>query len=300
MINPVLLKSFCTLAELGHFTRTADKLHMTQSGVSQHVRKLEESLGQTLLIRQGKKFSLTHAGNQAYQKGKQILQAMEELETSLQDDPEFEGEVSIMSPGSVGLRLYPDVLAMQQTHSKLTVDYRFAPNDSIESHLSQGLLDIGLMNKLTANPKIDAKEVAKEALVLVTPADFDDCELTSAAVSSVSWNQLKALGFIQHPDSAYQAALLLGANFPEFSHIDDIRKSGFSNQIGSILEPVSLGLGFTVLPAFAVDAFTYQNKIKRHTFPNPVNETIYLCTNREHVLPKRVMGLLARLEGWLA
>ena len=57
MINPVWLRSFCTLVEVGHFTRTAEKLHMTQSGVSQHVHKLEAHLGQQLLIRQGKKFT---------------------------------------------------------------------------------------------------------------------------------------------------------------------------------------------------------------------------------------------------
>lgn len=300
MINPILLKSFCTLVELGHFTRTADKLHMTQSGVSQHIRKLEELLGQTLIVRQGKKFSLTHAGKQVHLKGKAILQAMEELETSLQNDPEFEGEVSIMSPGSVGLRLYPEILSMQKAHSELTVDYRFAPNDSIELQLSKGMLDIGLMSRLSANPKIEVREVAKEPLVLVTPADFDGCDVSSSDASLLKWSQLKELGFIQHPDSTYQAALLLGANFPEFSHIDDIRKSGFSNQISSILEPVSLGLGFTVLPAFAVDAFAYQDKIKRHVLSNPVNETIYLCTNREHVMPKRVVALLAKLEAWLA
>ncbi len=298
MINPILLTSFCTLVELGHFTRTADKLNMTQSGVSQHIRKLEVFLGQVLLIREGKKFSLTPAGNQVYQQGKQILAAMEALETRLQDDPEFEGEVSIMSPGSVGLRLYPEVLALQQRYPRLSMDYRFAPNDSIESQLSQGELDIGLMSKLSTNPKIKSRAVAQDALVLVTPANF--INTPPSINSSICWQQLTDLGFIQHPDSAYQAALLLGTNFPEFSHIDDIRKSGFSNQIGAILEPVSLGLGFTVLPAFAVDAFAYQDKIKRHTLLNPVNETIYLCTSREHVLPKRVKGILARLEEWLA
>ncbi len=41
MINPVLLRSFCTLVEVGHFTRSADRLNMTQSGIRQHIYKLE-------------------------------------------------------------------------------------------------------------------------------------------------------------------------------------------------------------------------------------------------------------------
>ena len=62
MINPVWLRSFCTLVDVGHFTRTAEKLHMTQSGVSQHVRKLEEQLGTALFIRTTRSISLTEAG----------------------------------------------------------------------------------------------------------------------------------------------------------------------------------------------------------------------------------------------
>ncbi|HSP84641.1 MAG TPA: LysR family transcriptional regulator, partial [Psychrobacter sp.] len=62
MINTTWLRTFCTLVEIGHFTRTAERLYMTQSGVSQHIRKLESQLGIDLLIRQGKQFSLTDAG----------------------------------------------------------------------------------------------------------------------------------------------------------------------------------------------------------------------------------------------
>ncbi|MGY0583116.1 MAG: LysR family transcriptional regulator, partial [Paraglaciecola chathamensis] len=52
MINPIWLKTFCTLVDLGHFTKTADVLFMTQSGVSQQIKKLEEQLATPLLIRE--------------------------------------------------------------------------------------------------------------------------------------------------------------------------------------------------------------------------------------------------------
>ena len=79
MINPVLLRSFSMLVETGHFTRTAERLHMTQSGVSQHVRKLEQLLGQDLLVRQGKQFHLTDAGNRLYFEGREILYRLAKL-----------------------------------------------------------------------------------------------------------------------------------------------------------------------------------------------------------------------------
>ena len=69
MINPTWLKTFCTLADIGHFTQTAEVLFMTQSGVSQHIQKLENQLDTLLLIRNGKSFSLTDAGMKLHQQG---------------------------------------------------------------------------------------------------------------------------------------------------------------------------------------------------------------------------------------
>jgi DNA-binding transcriptional LysR family regulator len=45
MLNPNWLKTFVTLIDTGHFTKTAEKLFMTQPGVSQHINKLENSCG---------------------------------------------------------------------------------------------------------------------------------------------------------------------------------------------------------------------------------------------------------------
>ena len=56
MINQQWLHTFLTLVEVGHFTKTAEKLYMTQPGVSQHIKKLEELVEVPLLNRIGKRF----------------------------------------------------------------------------------------------------------------------------------------------------------------------------------------------------------------------------------------------------
>lgn len=62
MINPTWLNTFCTLVEVNHFTQTAERLYMTQSGVSQHIKKLEQQVDCALLERHGKQFTLTVQG----------------------------------------------------------------------------------------------------------------------------------------------------------------------------------------------------------------------------------------------
>ncbi len=289
MINPVWLRSFCMLCEVGHFTRTAERLHMTQSGVSQHIRKLEEHLGKPLLIRQGKQFTLSEAGERLYREAREIILSLSNLEQRVGEDPAYEGVVRVMSPGSVGLKLYPHLLELQQQHPKLVIDYRFAPNSGVEEALATHGVDIGFMTSPPTLDEISVKPIAEEALLLVTPK----------GVPAPGWEQLLQLGFIDHPDGAYHAGLLLGANYTEFQHSSLFEKKGFSNQISLILEPVSMGFGFTVLPAYAVDAFQKPQRIKTHPLSNPVSETLYLGISRHRSIPNRVSTIINEVKKWL-
>jgi DNA-binding transcriptional LysR family regulator len=286
MINPVWLRSFCTLVEVGHFTRTAENLHMTQSGVSQQVRKLEEYLGQQLLIREGKRFTLTTAGDRLYHEGQKLILSLSDLEQQVGLDPSHEGIVRVASPGSVGLKLYPHLLGLQKRYPKLVIDYRFAPNSDIEKLIAEHKVDIGIMTSLSTLSEVSLKAIAEEELLLVTPND----------ITEPSWEQLLALGFIDHPDGAYHASQLLSVNFSQFQHANQFKHSGFSNQINLILEPVSMGLGFTVLPSHAVEAFKEANKVTVHQLTHRVMESLYLGTHTNKFTPNRIKTVISEAE----
>jgi DNA-binding transcriptional LysR family regulator len=269
MINPLWLKTFCTLAEVGHFTQTADKLFMTQSGVSQHIKKLEQQLDSALLIREGKSFTLTDSGKQLYQQGNEILQSLFSLKQSITQDNEFEGVVTVKSPGSIGLKLYPYLLEIQQQHKNLIFNYEFSPNKAIETSLTEHQCDIGLMTTLAKQDKLRSEKISNEALVLITANN----------IKNINWQTLLDIGFIAHPDAAHHSHLLLSENFEEFEHVGQFKQVGFSNQISLILEPVSKGIGFTVLPIHAAKAFHKQENISIHHLTKSISEPIYLCHN---------------------
>ena len=56
------LRTFLVLAELGHMTRAAGELHLTQPAVSAQLARLEEELGQQLFDRTPRGMELTEAG----------------------------------------------------------------------------------------------------------------------------------------------------------------------------------------------------------------------------------------------
>ena len=54
-----LLRSFVSVVDAGGFTRAGERVHRTQSTVSQQIKRLEGSIGRPLLLRKGKRVSPT-------------------------------------------------------------------------------------------------------------------------------------------------------------------------------------------------------------------------------------------------
>lgn len=289
MINPVWLKTFCKLVDLGHFTQTANTLYMTQSGVSQQIKKLEEQLSTPLLIRTGKTFTLTDAGMRLYKDGLHLLHTADLLEQNVKRDDPYSGEVRFITPGSIGLVLYPFLLDLQAKHPSLHVKHAFSPNKSIERDIASREYDLGIMTQASTSPDVKAAVIGEEDLVLVT----------HKRVRTVDWPTLTTLGYVGHPDGHHHCQALLQANFSQFEHASQFKETGFSNQIGLILEPVSRGFGFSVLPLYAAKAFHAQHDIKIHYLAEPVKETLYLCQHSRVVQNQRMQYVAGEIKKWL-
>ena len=70
------LRCFCVAAECLSFKETAQKLYLTPSAVSHQIKQLEETLNQTLLIRQTRAIALTEVGARFYQAIEPVMQQL--------------------------------------------------------------------------------------------------------------------------------------------------------------------------------------------------------------------------------
>lgn len=70
---------FIEVVDQGSFTQAAEACFISQSAISQQVKALEEELGLPLLLRQGRSFSLTPAGDYFYRKAKVWLEELEQI-----------------------------------------------------------------------------------------------------------------------------------------------------------------------------------------------------------------------------
>ncbi|MBP2300727.1 LysR family transcriptional regulator [Azospirillum picis] len=289
MLNPQWVQSFTMLAEVGSFTRAAGRLGLTQAAVSQHVRHLEDRLG-PLLIRHPRGVELTPAGAALLDYGRELERADRRLKTRIAGCDTDHGEVGLITPGSVGLLLYPLLLDFQAAHRGLIIRHRFAPDGEVLEAVLGNRFELGLTTARPDDHRLATGPFTEEPLELVVPAGEEVHD----------WSDLERIGYIDHPDGQAMAARLLGRRFPRNPGVRSLPYHGFSNQIGLILEPVARGLGFTVIPRYARQAFARAEAIRVVECGAPVVDTLWLIHRAEWPLPARARQVAEHLRGRLA
>ncbi|OZI35556.1 LysR family transcriptional regulator [Bordetella genomosp. 1] len=289
MLNTQWLNTFRTVAETGGFTRAAERLDLTQAAVSQHIRHLEGELG-PLLIRRTRQIELTPAGMALLEYCNELEQADRRLHGRLADADACKGEVSLITPGSIGLALYPLLLDFQQSRPGLAVRHRFAPDqEALDGVLSKDY-EIGLVTLKPDDPRLVAEPFMEEPLELVVPAG--QCPH--------HWADLERLGFIDHPDGQAMATRLLSRRFPGNPGVRSLPVNGYSNQVALLLEPVARGLGFTVIPQHARLCYARQEALEVADCGPPVADTLWWIHRAEWPMSVRARHVIEYLHGCMA
>ncbi|MCS6209105.1 LysR family transcriptional regulator [Shewanella baltica] len=285
MINPQWLHTFAVLVEKGNFTRTAEAIGITQAAVSQHISRLEDEYG-TLFLRRPRQLEITPIGENLLTYVKDVECAQKRLQQKLIHDDAEVGDISLITPGSIGLTLFPLLIELQQAFPALNIRHRFAPDSEIVASVLANEHEIGMVTLKPSDPRINSTHFTEEPLELVVPACHKQNE----------WVDLQRLGFISHPDGEAMATRLLSRKYPSNPGIQDIPCKGFTNQISLILEPVAKGLGFTVIPQYARKAFERQQDIYVVECGSQVVDTIWLIHRAEWPLSRRAQKAIAFLK----
>ncbi|WP_376874975.1 LysR family transcriptional regulator [Albirhodobacter sp. R86504] len=279
MINGLWLETYLTLCEIGHFTRAAAAMNMTQPGVSQHIQKLELQLGTPLLTRDGKSFTPTPAGEALLVIARRRRDEERDLKSVLQNDDPDRGDVTLACSGSLALMLYPSLLDMMARAPALSIRLEAMPQTRILEGVATGAIDLGIVDHTPVHPRLIGARAGSEDLCLITPA---------TAPSVTCFADLEAIGFIGHPDGFAHADELLSLNFPrDYPGADRLRQRSFINQIGQIPEPVARGLGYTILPRSGIDTFSGRHMLKVEDLKVAVRHDLWIVQRKGRILPKR-------------
>src|SRR5947208_1952499 len=147
MLDLELLRSFVSVVDAGGFTRAGERVHRTQSTVSQQIKRLEEDVGQPLLIRSGKDVTPTEAGERLLTYARRLLSLAEEARDVL-SRPGSEGAIRIgITEDFAAYRLTKLLATFARSHPNLRLDVRSGQSLFLYRDLERGDLDLALIKR---------------------------------------------------------------------------------------------------------------------------------------------------------
>jgi DNA-binding transcriptional LysR family regulator len=147
MLDLDLLRSFVSVVDSGGFTRAGERVHRTQSTVSQQIKRLEDDFGRALLHRNGKTVTPTEDGERLLSYARRILALAEEARDVLAR-PTAEGAVRLGIPEDfAAYRLTKLLASFARSRPGIRLDVRADQSVYLRRDLERGDIDLALLKR---------------------------------------------------------------------------------------------------------------------------------------------------------
>ncbi|KJK22690.1 LysR family transcriptional regulator [Burkholderiaceae bacterium 16] len=137
------LKHLMAVADMGSFSRAAEKLHLTQSALSRSIQALEDELEGRLIDRHGKRNVLTPLGELIAKRARRMLFEEAELHRSVELFRQHNlGAIRIgLGAGPGAMLMTPFLKHMARNHPGVQVSVSLGTSDALIAQLRQRSLD---------------------------------------------------------------------------------------------------------------------------------------------------------------
>jgi DNA-binding transcriptional LysR family regulator len=240
------LKVFCDVVGRRSFSLAASENGISQSGASQIVHQLEDSLGVRLIDRSKRPFVLTAEGEVYYEGCRKLvhryLALVEEVRTLHQY---VAGRVNVASIYSVGLSYGKQLIdRFTEQYPKTTVHMEYHHPDRVYELVAEGQVDIGLVSYAQSNRSITAIRWREEPMTLVCSPHHPLAARQRVAATEV--DGLRIIGF----DRGLPIRRNIDRQLAEFGIEVDV-DSAFDN-VDTIKRAIVVNAGASFLPAPSV------------------------------------------------
>jgi DNA-binding transcriptional LysR family regulator len=233
------LRTFLAVTRYGTFSRTAEKVGLTQSAVSAQIRRLEESLGFPLFDRRGRLAVLNAAGRHTLANAGQLLKLFETLHHVPGAEEDHDARLDVGAVASVQSVVMPAALAdLHKTLPHLRVRVLPGVSLALMGEVHAGVLDAAVMFRppFAAPAELVWRPLWNEPFVLLAPAEE----------RSRDWRMLLR----QRPFVRYDRASMGGRLITQFLQAEGIvpRDVFEMDELAGIVQLVARGLGVALVP----------------------------------------------------
>jgi len=248
MMNLMHWRLVVAVADHGNITRAAERVGMTQSGASQALALMEETLGVQLFSRESRQTLPTAIGLPVIEQARLMLGALETIRQTVDS-------VRPMLRGTIRLASFPMVLAsflppllrqFNRLYPGIEVVALEVSDDEVETLLAAGLVDVGVV--LNPTPERNAGPLGRDEWVAVVPAGHPLA--LRGTEQGVSLQELTALPFVLATGGCSTNARSLAAEAG--LQLQDVRVE--VREWSSAFTLVRENLGVTLVPEMTLPA----------------------------------------------
>lgn len=274
------LRYFLAVAEDLHFRKAAERLYISQPGLSRQIKQMEDDLGVKLFERNNRKVALTPAGTYLKQEVAMVIKNLEEvLQHAKLLEEGKEGSIKLGYVGSAMQNVIPELLIkFRETHPTIRFSLTEMDNTGQVKALLAKDIDVGFVRLNQVPEGLELRPVLNDTFTLVLPANHP-----LDAYSFESLDQLKDEEFIlfeKNYSPVYYERVLSVFEHAGFSP----RVSHYTVHANTIFRLVENHFGVSIIPTSLKEG--YSMKVKFVELTNiPVRAVLSVIWNKKNRNP---------------
>lgn len=231
-------EALLTAVEAGSFTRAADRLGYTQSGLTHMMHALEKEVGFSLLIRDRYGVRLTPEGERLLPAIRDFQQAAKRLENQVSVVGNTKKEnIRVAAYSSICMHWLPAIVSkFRMVHPDISVDIRMGNVDEMYTWLREDKVDLSFVSN-QSREEFDWIPLWDDPLLAILPPDYPAGDRSTLPIAEFEGQEflMPSLGFDNDILPIFRRA---GVS-------PDIRDTSVDD--ATVISMVELGLGYSIL-----------------------------------------------------
>lgn len=284
------LEYVTAVTQYGSLRRASEHLHVSQPAISEAITKLERELGVTLLDRHRSGARISREGRELLRSMEDVLDAVDRLKSLAGDQTVLARAIRVgtVNAGTVRV-LLPAVRRHRESVPGATVEVRSLQPAEICTLLTEGALDVGLVNQLSGDdvpPDLVGLSLLRGRPVAVLAPDHPLAAKTHLSADDLRRHPFVGMrsGYLMHRF----AHRFFGNELPADWHTTD------GAELGKMM--VAEGLGIAIMPDFSIVGDPLERVGVLTTRPlrgDSTTVTMVLLQRRRSPAPESVRDLVA-------
>lgn len=268
------IRSFTIVAELGSFRRAAEKMHISSSALSTHVRELEEAIGVPLLHRTTRHVGLTPEGERFLARTKVLFAGLDEIVDELKEEADLlRGRLTVACIPTIIPRILPQTMAtFTERFPGVSVRVLDVGSSVMAEAVKRGEVDVGIGPEPANAGELDIEPMIEDRFVAIVPEGH-----SLAARDEVSLAELAEFPFVGMRPGTNIRSTIDRAAADIGIEIKPAYEFVYHYSVGAMVEA---GLGVTALPSLPFPFLNIPNVVMLPLAAPVVSREIYLIRRK--------------------